>query len=254
MSQEKEPEIETVPNGHTMDEAIADITGGQQDEDMPLVYKISDSPPIHLTLFFGFQQALLSIAHQLAISLLVAEVVCASHDDEFKARLLSSTLFMTGLTTLLMVTVGARLPLFQGAAVEYLAPLLALGTVDPTFCTAKGKFENRTLRTCNLIQHVILDFSTYHIEISSATFPLDQLFVRYGPSYRCLYHESYYNVTSHGDSGEARELCRNVVKDKKKEGQTQQQRQMNEKQCRTGGLMSHLPENKWLFFPHYYSV
>ena len=29
-----------------------------------------------------------------------------------------------------------RLPLFQGAAVEYLAPLLALGTVDTTFCVA----------------------------------------------------------------------------------------------------------------------
>ena len=86
--------------------------------------------------FFLSQQAVLSIAHQLVISTLVAEVVCASHDSEFRARLLSSTLFMTGFTTLLMVTVGSRLPLFQGAAVEYLAPLLALGTVDSTFCVA----------------------------------------------------------------------------------------------------------------------
>lgn len=114
----------------TVEEGISDK------HEAPLVYKISDRPPIHLILFFAFQQAVLSIAHQLVISTLVAEVVCASHDSEFRARLLSSTLFMTGLTTLLMVTVGSRLPLFQGAAVEYLAPLLALGTVDTTFCIA----------------------------------------------------------------------------------------------------------------------
>ncbi|XP_053407237.1 solute carrier family 23 member 1-like isoform X1 [Mercenaria mercenaria] len=111
-------------------------TTEESDDDMdhPLVYKISDRPPVHLILLFGFQQAIISIAHQLVVSLLVAEVVCASNDSEFKARLLSSTLFMTGFTTLLMVTIGVRLPLFQGAAIEYLSPLLLLGTVDTTFC------------------------------------------------------------------------------------------------------------------------
>ncbi|XP_052771950.1 solute carrier family 23 member 2-like isoform X3 [Mya arenaria] len=111
------------------------IEDESEDSDCPLVYKISDRPPVHLIIFFGFQQAVISIAHQLVVSLLVAEVVCASNDSAFKARLLSSTLFMTGLTTLLMVTLGVRLPLFQGAAIEYLSPLLLLGTVDSTFCT-----------------------------------------------------------------------------------------------------------------------
>ncbi|KAL4231675.1 hypothetical protein ACF0H5_009254 [Mactra antiquata] len=104
-------------------------------DDQPMVYNISERPPVHLIIFFAVQQSIISIAHQLVVSLLVAEVVCASNDSEFKARLLSSTLFMTGLTTLLMVTVGVRLPLFQGAAIEYLSPLLLLGTVDTTFCT-----------------------------------------------------------------------------------------------------------------------
>lgn len=117
-----------------IDQPIIEEEGSNED-DVPLIYKTCDRPPLHLILFFAFQQAVLSIAHQLVISTLVAEVVCASHDSEFRARLLSSTLFMTGLTTLLMVTIGSRLPLFQGAAVEYLAPLLALGTVDSTFCT-----------------------------------------------------------------------------------------------------------------------
>ncbi|KAL5005566.1 hypothetical protein ScPMuIL_016724 [Solemya velum] len=123
-------DFELVPTADDDDEIEAD-TG-------KLIYKISDRPPIHLTILFGFQQALLSLANQLAISLLVAEVVCASNNDLFKTRLLSSTLFMNGVTTILMSTVGSRLPIFQGAAAEYVIPLLSMSAVDPTFCSADG--------------------------------------------------------------------------------------------------------------------
>ena len=42
------------------------------------------------------------------MSLLVAEVVCASHNEVFKAKLFSSTLVMNGLTTLAMNVIGVR--------------------------------------------------------------------------------------------------------------------------------------------------
>ena len=42
------------------------------------------------------------------MSLLVAETVCAEEDEEFKARLLGTTLFMSGITTLLMTYFGIR--------------------------------------------------------------------------------------------------------------------------------------------------
>ncbi|OWF55077.1 solute carrier family 23 member 1-like [Mizuhopecten yessoensis] len=99
-----------------------------------LIYKISSYVPPHLTLMFAFQQALLSISGSLAVSLLVAEVVCAEDNDEFKAKLLSSTLFMNGLTTFLMVTLGIRLPLYQGATTDYVAPLLAMSQLDTGRC------------------------------------------------------------------------------------------------------------------------
>jgi len=54
----------------------------------------------------------LSLSTSLAVSLLVAQVVCAEADEDFKAKLLSSTLFMNGITTLLMVTLGIRFVLF----------------------------------------------------------------------------------------------------------------------------------------------
>ncbi|KAL5005693.1 hypothetical protein ScPMuIL_016851 [Solemya velum] len=122
------PNIEQVPG--------CDDDDGNLKDTAKLIYRISDRPPIHLTVLFGFQQALLPLANQLAMSLLVADIVCASRQDLFKTKLLSSTLFMNGVTTISMSIIGSRLPLFQGAAAEYVIPLLAMSTVDPAFCSA----------------------------------------------------------------------------------------------------------------------
>ncbi|XP_052772555.1 solute carrier family 23 member 2-like isoform X2 [Mya arenaria] len=100
-----------------------------------MIYNISERPPIVLAGFFGLQQALLSLSGNLSVSLLVAETVCAEEDEEFKARLLGTTLFMSGITTLLMTFFGARLPLFQGAAPDYVIPLLAMAAINKDQCT-----------------------------------------------------------------------------------------------------------------------
>ena len=59
-------------------------------------------------LLFLFQQALLSLANQLALSIMVAEAVCGDHNGMFKTKLLSTTLFMDGITTLMMILFGVR--------------------------------------------------------------------------------------------------------------------------------------------------
>ncbi|XP_021341238.1 solute carrier family 23 member 2-like [Mizuhopecten yessoensis] len=100
----------------------------------PLEYRISDNPPIHLTIVFAFQQALLAFATQLVISLLVAQVVNGEHDPEFRGILLGSTMFMCGLTTFLMSLFGVRLPMLQGAAAEYIVPLLVLQDAKQDKC------------------------------------------------------------------------------------------------------------------------
>ncbi|XP_045169652.2 solute carrier family 23 member 1-like [Mercenaria mercenaria] len=104
--------------------------------DKYLIYGVNDAPPLHITIVCGLQQGLLSLSGQLIVSLLVAEAVCASNNEIFKARLLSSTLFMSGVTTVVMNLFGIRLPLFQGAASEYVIPLLLVANVDGTFCSS----------------------------------------------------------------------------------------------------------------------
>lgn len=127
-----------------------------------LIYKIQDNPPMHLTILFAFQQALLSLANQLALSLMVAQAVCGENSAWFKTQLLSSTLFMDGITTVAMVLFGVRLPLFQGAAFEYVVPLLALQTLDPERCnivqtTEHDFFNNETGEISTMLMNTTLD-------------------------------------------------------------------------------------------------
>ena len=63
---------------------------------------------MRLNVILIFQQALLSLAPQLVVSLLVADAICAKDNDAFKVRLLSSTNLMNGVTTLAMVLFGTR--------------------------------------------------------------------------------------------------------------------------------------------------
>ena len=88
-----------------------------------------------LTVYFiSLQQALLSLSGNLAVSLLVADVICAETDEQIKAKILGTTLFMSGITTLMMTFVGTRLPLFQGAAGDYVIPLLVMVAVEKDRC------------------------------------------------------------------------------------------------------------------------
>ena len=63
---------------------------------------------LRFVVFSMLQQALLSLAAQLIVSLLVADALCARDNDDFKVKLLSSTNFMTGITTIAMVLIGVR--------------------------------------------------------------------------------------------------------------------------------------------------
>ncbi|KAK3087985.1 hypothetical protein FSP39_013082 [Pinctada imbricata] len=120
------------------------IEHDEEDDPSKLLYKISETPKFHLLLLFGLQQALLSLATSLLFAIMGAQVVCAEDDAELKAQLLGSILFVNGLSTLIMVTVGSRLPLYQGAYGSYLIPLLTLAAIQPDRCNIHVASFNTT--------------------------------------------------------------------------------------------------------------
>ncbi|WAR21514.1 S23A2-like protein, partial [Mya arenaria] len=122
----------TLLNGHEPHVDI-DIT------DEPLFhYDVFENPPVPLTIGFALQQMLMSLSRSLSTSLLVADILCARADEALKARLLSTTMFMSGVCTLLQNTIGIRLPLYQGPTASYVVPLLALMSLPAWACNDDG--------------------------------------------------------------------------------------------------------------------
>ncbi|XP_052705327.1 solute carrier family 23 member 2-like [Crassostrea angulata] len=119
----------------------------ETDPKQHILYKAGDHPPIYLTIFCGFQHTLVSLSGVMAVSLLVSDVTCANLDDDIKSTLLSSTLLMSGVCTIMMSLMGSRLPLFQGAAGDFLIPLLAMQVLDKSKCDFPQSFDTDTNST-----------------------------------------------------------------------------------------------------------
>ncbi|XP_025096150.1 LOW QUALITY PROTEIN: solute carrier family 23 member 1-like [Pomacea canaliculata] len=106
-----------------------------------LIYRITEAPPPHLTLFFALQQSLLAVSTSLTVSLLVSEFICARDNNDVKTRVTSATFLMAGLSTFTMSTFGVRLPIFQGPAVTYAVPLFALANLPEWQCPSQKDLE-----------------------------------------------------------------------------------------------------------------
>ncbi|KAH9520301.1 hypothetical protein Btru_060447, partial [Bulinus truncatus] len=106
----------------------------EYEDKKPLIYRVSQTPPLHLLLFFGLQQSLLTIGNPLSVTIIVSEVVCAQQDEAIKTYVLSATFLMIGISTFMMSTFGVRLPVFQGPASTYLIPLIAMSSLPEWKC------------------------------------------------------------------------------------------------------------------------
>ncbi|KAK3104361.1 hypothetical protein FSP39_000293 [Pinctada imbricata] len=132
-----------------------------------LLYRTSQTPPFHLLLFFGFQQALLSLSSSLGQVIIAAGVMCADNDQEMKSQMLGSILIINGLSTLMMVTLGSRLPLYQGSYSGYLIPLLTLQNLQPDMCK---RFDTSLINATAANSSLITDIETERKQYSMDTF------------------------------------------------------------------------------------
>ncbi|XP_033728150.1 solute carrier family 23 member 2-like [Pecten maximus] len=106
-----------------------------------LLYNVSDRTPVQMAIFCAFQQVLIVLSASLAVSSFVADAACADDFPDIKTDLLSSTMFMSGLTTLLMVTLGIRLPVFQGSCADYVIPLMAIRLLNKNMCNITSTYQ-----------------------------------------------------------------------------------------------------------------
>jgi nucleobase transporter 1/2 len=90
-----------------------------------LIYGIDDSPPPLETVVLGLQHYLTMFGSTLAIPLIIS-VPLGITDPVEKGWLIATMFFVSGITTLLQVTWGNRLPIVQGGTFSFLAPTFAI--------------------------------------------------------------------------------------------------------------------------------
>lgn len=126
----KRNSLPSVPQGRTVrsDEAVLPQTIEEEEEFVSrhshMKYELRDTPGLVPIGFYGFQHYLSILGSLILIPLVIVPAMGGSHDDT--SRVVSTVLFVSGMTTLLHTSFGSRLPLIQGPSFVFLAPALAI--------------------------------------------------------------------------------------------------------------------------------
>ncbi|KAJ1401771.1 Xanthine/uracil/vitamin C permease [Sesbania bispinosa] len=87
-------------------------------------YELRDSPGLVPIGVYGIQHYVSILGSLILIPLVLVPAMGGTHEDT--SAVVSTVLFVSGVTTLLHTTFGSRLPLIQGPSFVYLAPALAI--------------------------------------------------------------------------------------------------------------------------------
>ncbi|KAG7642312.1 unnamed protein product [Arabidopsis thaliana] len=87
-------------------------------------YGLRDTPGLVPIGFYGLQHYLSMLGSLILVPLVIVPAMGGSHEEV--ANVVSTVLFVSGITTLLHTSFGSRLPLIQGPSFVFLAPALAI--------------------------------------------------------------------------------------------------------------------------------
>lgn len=130
------------PNGQTAAPSLPQL---QEEEEAPerpahVKYELRDTPGIFPLVVYGFQHYISMVGSIILIPLVMVPAMGGSADD--MAAVVSTVLLVTGVTTLLHMFVGTRLPLVQGPSFVYLAPALAIINSPEFFGVNDNNFKH----------------------------------------------------------------------------------------------------------------
>ncbi|KAF5184234.1 Nucleobase-ascorbate transporter like [Thalictrum thalictroides] len=130
-----------VPNQKPSHEDVVGVLPQMVDDDgfvgrhSHLKYELRDSPGLVPIGFYGLQHYLSILGSLILIPLVIVPAMGGTHEET--SMVVSTVLFVSGVTTLLHSFFGSRLPLIQGPSFVFLAPALAIIN-SPEFQGQKG--------------------------------------------------------------------------------------------------------------------
>ena len=80
----------------------------------------------------------------VSVPFILTPALCMEETDPSRSHLVSTTIFVSGLITLLQCSFGVRLPIVQGTTVSFLIPTFAILNLPEWKCPAKEVLANMT--------------------------------------------------------------------------------------------------------------
>lgn len=117
----------------------------EQDKKLDIAYKIDDVPPWYMCLFLGFQHFLTMIGGTLSIPFILCPALCMRDDDPARGYIISTIFFVSGIVTLLQSVIGCRLPIIQGGTFTFVAPTLAILSLESKWSRPCPDFGDEAL-------------------------------------------------------------------------------------------------------------
>ncbi|CAN1140114.1 Nucleobase-ascorbate transporter 12 [Linum perenne] len=127
-------------------------------------YELRDTPGLVPIGFYGLQHYFSMLGSLLLIPLVIVPAMGGSQEDT--SNVVSTVLFISGVTTLLHTSFGSRLPLIQGPSFVYLAPALAIIN-SPEFQGLNGNVNK------NGVKHMG-EASIYHFRTVLSSFVINK--------------------------------------------------------------------------------
>ncbi|XP_041832678.1 solute carrier family 23 member 1-like [Melanotaenia boesemani] len=107
----------------------------EEDRNKP-TYCVTDVPPWYLCIFLAIQHYLTAFGGMISIPLILSEGLCLQHDSLTQSLLINTIFFVSGLCTVLQVTLGVRLPILQGGTFALVTPAMAMLSMPEWQCPA----------------------------------------------------------------------------------------------------------------------
>ncbi|XP_011489734.1 solute carrier family 23 member 1 [Oryzias latipes] len=133
------------PAFHMDEQVIGQLSGQPKTNDVKCedgvdrnkpTYCVTDVPSWYLCIFLAVQHYLTAFGGIISIPLILSEGLCLQHDSLTQSLLINTIFFVSGICTLLQVTLGVRLPILQGGTFALVTPAMAMLTMPDWKCPA----------------------------------------------------------------------------------------------------------------------
>ena len=119
-----------------------------------LIYNLNESPGIWLSLLLGLQNYIIMLGGTIAYPYILGPKMCIDKYDPARGYLISTSLFCSGISSMVQTYLGVRLPIIQGPSFTFLVPAVAILSLPVWQCPNTSQNATSEHASADEISHI----------------------------------------------------------------------------------------------------